>query len=183
MRYLILLLALVSCAAGGGQGWQSTTLFLQFENGLCSGTAVGPDVILTASHCLRNDRLVAIDGKEAYALKIEHDGRDHALVRVTTTFKVWARMGQPMQVADRIRWIGAPGGNRNMYREGYVSRVTDEAILIDAQLWKGDSGAGLFNQKGELVGVISAMVGLGTTFMMLAAEPLAFTEKQRRAML
>lgn len=182
MRYLILLLALVSCAAGGGQGWQNTTLYLQFENGICSGTAVAADVVLTATHCLKGDRLVAIDGREAYALRVEHDGQDHTLVKVTARFKSWATIGPALKVADRVRWIGAPGGNPNVYREGYVSRVTKDEILVDGQLWKGDSGAGLFNARGELVGVISSMLSLGNTFVMVGIQPLRFTAKQWKTM-
>lgn len=178
-----LLLSLVSCAATPLDTVRAVSLRLTFNNGVCSGTAVGPQLVLTADHCFeKGSRLLAINGEEAHALKIVRDGRDHALVKVTTKFPRWVRRQGVAYTSQRVRWIGNPAGEKSIYREGYVSRALPDAVLIDAQVWKGDSGAGVFNQRGELVGVVSAMTGAGPSFMFAVMYPLAFTKEQWREM-
>lgn len=158
---------------------QGTALRLEFDkNGVCSGTAVGKDLILTAEHCFEGERLVRINGRPANSLRMVKDGKDHVLVKVTVTFKTWARMGAAPKQGDRVRWIGNPAGEANVYREGYVARAEKAGVLVDAQVWKGDSGSGLFNDRGEVVGVVSAMVGASPSFMLAFAWPLAFEPKQ-----
>jgi hypothetical protein len=112
---------------------QGTALRLEFENnGVCSGTAVGRDVIMTAEHCFEGERLVRINGRPANALRMVKDGKDHVLVKVTSAFKTWARMGTAPKQGDRVRWIGNPAGEANIYREGYVARAEKTGVLVDA---------------------------------------------------
>ena len=185
MKYAALLLIfLAGCSDAPARDIsviQGTAVRLEFEkNGVCSGTAVGRDLVLTAEHCFEGERLVRINGKEAYALRMVKDGKDHVLVKVSMTFKSWAPMGKAPKQGDKVRWIGNPAGEPNVYREGYVSRVEKNSVLVDAQVWKGDSGAGLFNDKGEVIGVVSAMVGASSSFVLAYAYPLEFTAKQWR---
>lgn len=59
-----------------------------------------------------------------------------------------------MKQGDRVRWFGSPAGQPDMYREGYVVRSLDGEVLIDAPVFGGDSGGGVFSIKGELVAVV-----------------------------
>ena len=68
-----------------------------------------------------------------------------------------AKRGERPRQGDRVRWWGNPVGEPNVYREGYVARADGDVLVIAAQICKGDSGAGLFNDRGEVVGIISAM--------------------------
>lgn len=183
MRILlaIALLALSGCVQSAD--WRQTAVRLEFERSYCSGTVVGPRLILTASHCFdMGGRLVKVAGKEAYALKAVKDGKDHTLVRVSITFKHWAKRGQAPRVEQRVRWYGNPAGEEAVYREGYVLKVKPEATLISAQIFKGDSGSGVFNEAGEVIAVISASAGPAPHFIVAIAMPLRFTDAQWRAM-
>jgi V8-like Glu-specific endopeptidase len=180
---LLILLALVSgCSRAQPVEFREYAVRLGLEgHGVCSGTAVGRNIILTAQHCLDAGRIVAIDGQAAYALEVVKDGKDHALVRVTTTFKRWARMGVAPSMGDRIRWVGNPAGVEKVYRQGYVARVFTDEILIDAAAFGGDSGSGLMDDKGRVVAVLTGAKwwrdNNGMTFALVLAFPLAFTEK------
>lgn len=153
---------------------------LQFDSGACSGTAVSRNVVLTATHCL-NEPLLEVDGVPVKTLEIVSDGNDHSFVRVDTTFKKWATLGPPPKQGDWIRWIGNPGGEVDMYREGYIVRVRGGNTYIDAPSFGGDSGAGMFNRKGELVGVIKGFVvwmNFTSTMTVTMASEMKFTPEQ-----
>ncbi|WP_202844778.1 trypsin-like peptidase domain-containing protein [Luteimonas saliphila] len=128
---------------------------LTTASGICSGTAVGPDLLVTALHC---GKVVQVSGVPVEVETVETGKRDFVLLRVKgLEFKRWARRGDLPRQGDRLRWWGNPVGETDVYREGYVARVDENAIVIAAQICKGDSGAGLFNERGEVVGVVSAM--------------------------
>ena len=185
MKILCFLLALLitGCAEAHPRDY---ALRLEFEQGgVCSGTAVGERLVLTASHCWQAGRLVKINGQPAYALRIKHDGADHALVRVTVEFDRWARMGKEPVQGDRVRWIGQPAGMPGIYREGYFAGWRDGSMVFDAAAWGGDSGAGIMDRQGRIVGVLSGMYRwsnlAGFDFQLTFANPLAFTREDWEA--
>lgn len=171
---------------------RAVSLVLMFDNGVCSGTAVARDVILSAEHCFSDkSTLKTINGRAVKVLHIMRepktaefpDGCDHVLVRVSIQFETWAKIGDAPKQAERVRWIGNPRGLPNMYREGYVVRSDENGVLIDAPVYNGDSGSGLFNDKGELVAVLSGAMVYGSplggmTMQLTACLPLAFTAEQ-----
>lgn len=164
MRALALLLALAISGCSGcasvpkHDDLRSLTLSLRFQSAICSGTAIGPTVILTASHCFEERMLTSINGRPAQAAAVKHDGHDRAVVVVRgVAFDRWARLGDAPKQGDRVRWWGNPRGLPGVYRQGYVALVVDSVVIVDATACKGDSGAGLFNDRGEVVGMVSAI--------------------------
>lgn len=156
------------------------TLRLELDNGICSGTAVGKYVILTAAHCFETSRLVRVNGEKVNALEIIRDGKDHALVRIDKPFKRWAIVGKPLAQGEHITMIGNPAGVPDMYREGYVMQGGKET-LIQIAGFMGDSGAGLFDRYGRLRGVLSGIRSVvssnGWPFGAVVAYRLEFTPK------
>ena len=173
LAVLLLLAGCCGCASVPTfDALHSTTLRLEFVRGICSGTAIGPHVILTAQHCLRGGTLQLVNDQPVKVVGIGRDKHDTLTLRLTgLTFTHWARLGHAPKQGDRIRWWGNPEGQPNVYREGYVAGLSDGMIVFDATICHGDSGAGIFNPQGEVVGVVTAMTDLsGCTFMM--AYPL-----------
>jgi len=149
--------------------------------GICSATAVGVRLLLTASHCFGDSgdpTTMMVDGKPAGILAIERDGQDHALVRVSIRFGYVAKVGNtPIQGAS-VYFYGNPGGLPDIFRRGYIAgKYPDGGYTIDCSVYFGDSGAGLFGATGELVGVVSGFVTNGD-FRLGYAKPLAFTAEQ-----
>lgn len=184
MKWIALLLTLLisGCANAHPADFRDSALRLDLEGGgVCSGTAVAADVILTAQHCTDHSPIVAINGQSARALKIVKDGHDHVLVRVTMKFKKWARVGSGPLVGDHVRWIGSPAANDNVYREGYVARSYSDEIWLDASSFGGDSGAGVMCADGRLCGVVSAgkvWTRGAFAFAVTVLYPVSFTKAQ-----
>lgn len=178
MHYLLPILLLLAGCGGcvsipSHSDLRATTLRLEFQRGLCSGTAIAPDVILTASHCWASGgMLVRVNGQPVTVTGIGRDKRDTMTIRVEgVTFTRFAKLGDLPAQGARVRFWGNPRGAEDVYRQGYVSRATSEGLIVDATICKGDSGAGLFTDAGRVVGVVSGMTDLnGCTYMI--AYPL-----------
>lgn len=144
----------------------------------CAGSWVGPSTVLTAAHCLDHHPL-AVDtysGVRARATEIcrDEDG-DIALLRTPGyEHPHHYRIGPPWTHGDDtwIATIGAPWGEGWTTTEGSRYAVLEE----DARLWArlnvhpGDSGGGVRDRRGRIVGVVSAKV-IGTGFAVIAATP------------
>jgi V8-like Glu-specific endopeptidase len=166
---LLILCLLTGCASAHPAGIREYALRLDLANGVCSATAVRPHLLLTATHCMEGNRIVAIDGKPAHALKRVDDGKDHSLVRVSVRFKKWARLGHSPVSGDHVRWIGQPTAE----------------VWVQADSFGGDSGAGVFCDNGLICGVVSA--GKAWTrgafsFTTTVLYPVAFTKAQLKEM-
>ena len=158
---------------------RATTLRLGFGSGLCSGTAIGPDLLITAQHCLREGGpLRMVNGHAVTVVGIGKDKRDTLTVRIKgVAFKHWARMGPALTQGERVRWWGNPAREPDVYREGYVVRARTDQVLIDAHGFGGDSGSGIFDDEGRLIGVLTGAMWWrsqdGLTFALVVMYPIA----------
>ena len=137
---------------------EATVLLLFTGDGTCSGTMIAPTVLLTASHCIDDgSTLLSVNRIPVNVEGIKRDGADHAWITLDTAFPAWVEMGDPPEQGDEVFIYGNPGGEFDLLRRGYVvgTRSQDDGLYLDARVSHGDSGAGVFNRKGELVGVIS----------------------------
>jgi S1-C subfamily serine protease len=70
---------------------------------------------------------------------------------------------QSFEIGDPVVYSGFPGPNNLLTFDGSITgagHTTD--IVIQSFAWPGSSGSGVYNSKGELVGiVVSIMVGGG----------------------
>jgi hypothetical protein len=147
--------------------------------GICSAIKLGPQTLLTASHCFRTaTRLIFVDGVPAAIERIHQDKNDHALVLLShITMKNFAKFGAPPSEGDNIHYWGSPYVFNMLLRRGYVSGFDEVNTLYDANGYHGDSGAGVFNEQRQLVAVISYIHGK-ESFAMMGSYPLNFTAQQ-----
>lgn len=198
MKTLILasILALAGCGCASVPEVfdpEPTTLTIQPEMyTTCSATAVGSQTLLTASHCIdEGQRLVGVEGSPVAIQSVVRDLTDHALVQVEMTFPVHAEisLATPQQ-GDHIRVWGNPGAMEDQYREGYIAGTCpaelcfpqdipmDDITIIAMPGWKGDSGAAVFNEAGQIVAVISTVHMVGPGYVPMGAAPFTFTAEQ-----
>ena len=93
---IVLLAAMVGCAVHMPKVYQEThskALLIEVQDGVCSGTAMGPHLVLSATHCFDNTEGMKINGTAAKVLKRVDDGNDHTFLVVDLTFKAWAQFG------------------------------------------------------------------------------------------
>lgn len=182
MRLLVLLAAMLLAGCVSPR----VAVRLTSDDGQCSATVVSHKAILTAAHCFAGAKTLAIDGKPVQVLKILQDGNDHVLVVVAHRFAHFAQVGQAPQTGDKLHMVGNPGPLQDLYREGVVygpAAIEGKTVtLYSLPIWFGDSGAGLFDRHGYLVGVVSFIYRLdrGPSWQASASFPLAFTPDQWR---
>lgn len=179
MRFLALLflLPMLGCAA-----WpdlvdvRSTTVKVSDNGGHGSGTIISKDMILTAAHVVRGGELFDIqfyDGHTAVAAVQWIDtASDMAFLKLEKPEKYAAVIDcRPLQIGDRVFTMGNPGILMFVLTEGIVAGseplgaqkamlppnmpVEIEPTLIVSADWEpGDSGAGVFDLKGRVRGIV-----------------------------
>ena len=170
----------------------------QDGEGRCGGTFVAAGAVLTAYHCLGN----LLNGSSSAAVLVETaDGRssratlgqywvgwDLAILVVDLPGRV-AQLAPDVAVGEAVWLVGAPAGENFMVSKGVVSQVrvgafvnepktvligTDQQqiLAVDALTWQGNSGGGLFNQDGQLVGVAVRILVVSWASSKTPGEPL-----------
>ncbi len=141
--------------------------------GGCSGTYIGPYTILTAAHCFESAgltrtwargvneslgvpaRLVALDKR-----------KDLALLDVAYRHS-YTRIGKMPKRGDRVLNIGSPINFEFIPSEGRIGQTeygikgfTARYLVTTAMCNPGSSGGGAFNERGDLIGVNTMVVGM-----------------------
>lgn len=173
MLVLALILSLVTgCADAKSISYareqaKAATVRLGFEGGgICSATVIGKQAILTATHCFTSEfHRLDVDGHAVTVMKRVDDGHDHTIIFVDRAFDHRARWARRMPVqGDTVQIWGNPAALHDVYRAGQVVGWRGDGILetrvtlYDMNIYFGDSGAGIFNDKGQLVGVVSGLI-------------------------
>ena len=147
--------------------------------GAGSASVVSDDgLLLTSAHVVRDaERAVAefADGRETTADVIGRDPlSDLAVLRARDEVPPPIPLGDAsrLQVGQIVIALGNPNGLAGSVTAGIVSalgrslptkagRVVDEVIQTDAALNPGNSGGALADSRGRLVGVNTAVAGVG----------------------
>ncbi len=142
------------------------------QQGMGSGFVVGADgLILTNSHVVEGAdevRVKLTDRREFKGKVVGVDKQtDIALVRIDAKDLKPVKLGDPSQirVGEWVLAIGSPFGFENSVTAGIVSATSRSLpegtyvpfIQTDAAVNPGNSGGPLFNMRGEVIGINSAI--------------------------
>ena len=148
----------------------------QVESGAGSGVIISSDgYILTCAHVVdgASTITVTIDDKDYTATLVGEDTTsDVAVIKIDATGLTPATVGDSdnLKVGQSVMAVGNPLGelggtvtggmisalNRSVTIQGTSSTNTMSLIQMDASVSPGNSGGGLFNMNGELVGIVNA---------------------------
>jgi serine protease Do len=152
------------------------------RRGTGSGVVITPDgFMLTNAHVIGNGRRVRAsftDGSDVQASVVGIDPlSDLGLLRLDTAAAPAAELGDAgkLRVGQLVVAIGNPHGYAGSVTAGVVSalgrslpardrtatRMIDDVIQTDAALNPGNSGGALVNGTGEVVGINTAVAGVG----------------------
>ena len=175
MKALWLVLLLTACQTttiNHEQSAKASAAILGFTDGSCSGTIIAPDKVLSASHCFQGGRLLTVNMVPVNVITYQHDGSDHAVVTLDTTFPSFAPINYGgMAQGERVFMYGNPSGQADMLRRGYVSGSVGLGTLLDLPVSQGDSGAAIFNERGEVVGVLTGFARLQSGMQLAVVHP------------
>ncbi|MFP2932992.1 trypsin-like peptidase domain-containing protein [Pyxidicoccus sp. 3LG] len=161
---------------GGGRGGQQRAPIRQ---GAGSGFIIDPrGIILTNNHVVEEAVSITIRLDDGRSFPAEVLGRDPltdvALVKLKEKVEnlpvVKLGDSDALRVGDWVVAIGNPFGLASSVSLGIVSArareigasAYDEFLQTDAAINPGNSGGPLFNMRGEVVGINTAIVGGGT---------------------
>jgi len=186
---LFLLLALPLAARPPGKNATFTIVAETISSeGTCSATAIGPHAILTASHCEMPTDFVRVGDREAHVDKIIRDKQDHSIYLLGgITFTEFVEVKQnEYEIGQEFHVWGAPSSFDHIYRHGYVAGVIPTShsgrpamLVLDFNGFLGDSGAGMLNNEGQLIGIVTGIdekkaPTLDSVFKMMGAYEMAF---------
>ena len=148
----------------------------QVESGAGSGVIISSDgYILTCAHVVdgASNITVTINDKDYTATLVGEDTTsDIAVIKIDANGLTPATVGDSdgLKVGQSVMAVGNPLGelggtvtggmisalNRSVTIQGSSSANTMSLIQMDASVSPGNSGGGLFNMNGELVGIVNA---------------------------
>jgi V8-like Glu-specific endopeptidase len=152
-----------------------STVRLRCGDGLGSGFFVTSDIVVTNAHVVCDDspeiEIFLESGLTAIGKVIEKDDWfDFALVRVSGANAATIPVADASALArgDRVFFTGSPRGLDFTFSQGIVShpaRVIRGVayVQVDAAVNPGNSGGPLLNENGEVVGLITSVVGEGSS--------------------
>jgi hypothetical protein len=152
----------------------------------CSGTAVAKHALLTAQHCFHNSNEVLLDDswRKNIIVAAFPDGNDHVILLLDHTFYDYASISQRELVpGEKVGIFGNPGHRSDVYHTGYFDSMRyykdfDRNFQVfELPVFRGDSGAGIFDEKGRVISVVS----LSNESSEAVSLPLSFSENQLRA--
>jgi len=140
------------------------------QGGHGSGTymiAHGRRVVVTAAHVVRNESILAIDGRDGetaagQVVFVDHDV-DIAVIVVPEIETRTAMRYRPQRryderlVGTNITYTGFPSHHDLLTIRGYVSAIEKGHLVTNMFGWFGSSGSGVFDNHGRLMGVVSGV--------------------------
>lgn len=161
-------------------------VYLEMEQGLCTGVKIGEHTILTAQHCFDlGGKLTQVNDRKCGGGILYRDGNDHVIVRTFCPVPgKAAKVGKVPPIGTEVYLWGNPIGMRSMLRVGKVAGELNDGectpcIVFDINVWQGDSGGAYFDSTGKIVAIVYGYWGDRTRLWRLGiSKPITFTKKQ-----
>lgn len=148
-----------------------------------SAIAVSPHLLLTNCHVVKDRPIIKLwqDGKRADATLVAGDeATDRCLLRtdeMTLTPIAGVRPVASLEIGEHVFAIGAPINLERTLSEGLISGIRPGAgrtlVQTSAAISPGSSGGGLFDDRGNLVGITtlgSRNIAQNLNFAIAASE-------------
>jgi len=146
----------------------SSSVLVSTDDGYGSGNYFQIDdryIVVTAAHVIRGQDSAVIQAPNSRVLGsvIYKDyAKDYAILLVP---KIGTRIAAQLKikksfdysVGETIFYAGYPNRSDLMFFTGRIARITPDIINIHSYAWMGASGSIVFDLKGRIVGIITAV--------------------------
>ena len=153
--------------------WRSVVV-IETNDGQGSGVIVRPNIVATNCHVVDNTKRIAVyksvarraDADNVFAASVRHDDerRDFCLLDVDGLWGVPApvRKYATLKVGESVYGLGAPKGLDLSLSDGLISQLREidgnRKIQTNVAISPGSSGGGLFDRKGNLIGIMTSKI-------------------------
>jgi len=134
-------------------------IFSNEGHGVCSGTIIHNEldqaIISTAKHCTEHGENIYV-GMDKVDKIYKSEKYDVALLIINHYLKDKEAVGLPQRyskIYEKIYYVGSPGFL--YYTQGSIIFKAKDYYISTLSIFGGCSGGGVFNDNGELIGVIS----------------------------
>lgn len=174
MRILCLVLCL-SCSPFPKATERNVVVSSESSSG--SGVVVMTNRVLTNYHLVdKEGEEVTVDNRVAQVIAVDKAADLALIVTVTKSFKK-LRLRRP-EVGQAVFYVANPTGHVGTLSQGHVLYKDHKHTLTDTIPLPGMSGGGLYNKRGELVGLNVAMEGHPSSGRHMAAHiPIEVVER------
>ena len=148
------------------------TLKVEKEMIGCFGTYISKDIIITAAHCFSEPITINTWARgpyndTGYPVKLIYIDTKKDLALLKAPYKhPYVKLGPLPHRGDKVMALGSPMIFEFVPSEGIVGMVSlplnefsGNYIIHTAMINRGSSGGGLFNEKGQLIGVNTLVFG------------------------
>lgn len=146
-----------------------SVVVVHVPGGLGSGVIISPSLIATNCHVTEDNKNITVEyitsERKQATIVGKNETNDVCIIKINDgPFKgsqpvIGVRRFDTLQVGEQIFALGAPTGLKYSFTGGIISQTRihnyGELIQFDAALSSGNSGGGLFDQKGYLLGLPS----------------------------
>lgn len=131
-------------------------VILSNQKGGGSGVRVSDNLILSCFHLLQSHAVTEMNG-EILEIQSIDPPNDLALFITEQKKHVTVKLATSVTLGEQLIGYSNACGKDGFLRTYFVAKVDDAhgIIFLDHFAFPGESGSGLFNLKGELVGIIS----------------------------
>lgn len=143
-----------------------------FGRAVCSGSFIdGTGDVLTAGHCAADAAsidVVTYDGRTYQATIVATStAHDIALLHIDRRNTEYFKLATSASRGEKIFILGSPLAISNSLSTGIIAKLDGDVNLVDCGALPGNSGSAVYNDKQELVGVLTAgfVVGMGVTHL------------------
>ena len=167
MKFLLALLLLLPV---GGQDIMreviltamSRNVWVETDSQQGSGVIISKNHVLTCFHALEVDSAIKVgvgeNAVKAKILKVDPE-IDLCLLEVPTEDITDVVLAEDASINDKVFYVGNPKAHYNVFSPGRVVWLHGHNVYTNTLGMGGASGSGLYNTRGELVGITQTMEG------------------------
>jgi len=135
--------------------------------GICGGGFLSygnKKYLVSASHCYDKD-ISLFDGKDFYFEDLNvilNDEKSDLLILEVSSKELNRKMlrykEESLNILDKVYYLCSPNGLPPVMIEGHISRIEEDFYMLQSFAWSGCSGSLVFSRKGNVIGVVSAII-------------------------